>query len=166
MERGAGQIGNGKQKASTGATGKAAVISTVPFTCPSTKVVIATTKPEFAEVAAVINAIMADYPSEVTTPHEQATISGKLLDYFGRYCVRLTREQFIEGGKVVAKAYKSAGLPKMPKGKALVVAIVFLAYCPTQEDRRAFLAHMSRLSGLVGYMSDEHKQATQRVLEG
>lgn len=165
MERGTGQVGNGKQKASTGQTA-AAVITTVPFTRPSTKVVIATTKPEFAEVAAVINAIMADYPGEVTDPQEQAAISGKLMDYFGGFCVRLTREQFVEGSKVVARAYKSAGLPKMPKGKALVVAIIFLAYCPEQTDRRAFLAHMSQLSGLVGYMSDEHKQATQKVLEG
>lgn len=166
MEGRARQAGSGKTQA-TGQT----VVKTTPFTVPSNGVVLHTVKPDFAHVAAFINVVMAAYPDfeSMKHPDEKAAvelqISAKLLDYFARYCVKLTKEQVIAGARVVAKSYKDVGYTKMPKGKELIGKVVLIAHCPTQDDRRALLAHMSVLSGLVKFMNEDGQNATKRVLE-
>lgn len=96
----------------------------------------------------------------------QATISGNMLNYFCRYCVRITEEQRLPGIKAVAEAYKEAGLKAMPKGKDLIGKIVLLAYAKTQRDRQALLAHFAQLGELVEFMNENDRMATQKVLEG
>lgn len=168
MEGRAGQIGGAKaSKAKGGAT----VIKTYGFTCPSTGAILHTTKPDLLEVAAVVNATMAGIPpvAELSKAQEELierTIQSKMLGYFASYCVKLTKEQFIEGGRAVMVEYKKAGYTKKPGAKELIQAIVLLVYCRTDNDRLVFLAHMTYLSGLIDYMKKEGQKATQKVLEG
>jgi len=145
-------------------------METYPFTVPSTGEILYTTKPDFTAVAAFVNLIMEDWPdADKLTVGElevlQATVAGKLLDYFTRYCVKITDKQRLPGIKAVAQAYKEVGLKKMPRGKELIGKIVLLAFATTQADRRALLAHFSQLSGLTKFMNAEHREATQKVLE-
>lgn len=163
-----GRTGQGRNEAKR-AQGQA-VIKTYPFPCPSTGEVLYTVKPEFAQVAAFVNLIMKDWPdANGLTVAElevlQATVAGKLLDYYTRYFVKITDKQRVPGIKAVAQAYKEAGLKKMPKGKELIGKIVLLAYAPTQRDRQALLAHFSQLSGLTKFMSATDQEATKKALE-
>ena len=135
MERATGQTNSGTSK--TKQPGQA-VTTTVPFTCPSTGAVLHTVKPPFVDVAAFVNLVMADYPDagELVQPEAkaamEAAISSKLLGYFASYFVKLTKQQFVDGGKIVIAEYKKIGIKSKPEAKELIKA--YRQEKPAPED--------------------------------